>query len=61
MTYVMWVSENPKEGGQYLKAYDPDGCNGLGKIAVTNDVREAQRFKGLSERSRLSSWCRFVM
>jgi hypothetical protein len=49
MTYVMRVSESPEEDGQYLKAYDPDGCDGFGKIVVTNDVSEAQRFKSLRE------------
>jgi hypothetical protein len=49
MVYVMRVSASPDENWQYLKAYDPNGCTGLGKIDVTNNVTEAQRFNSLSE------------
>jgi hypothetical protein len=49
MAYVMRVSESPDENWQYLRAYDPDGCNGFGKIEVTRNRSEAQQFNSLSE------------
>jgi hypothetical protein len=49
MAYVMRVSASPEERWQSLKAYDPDGCNGFGKIVVTDNLQEAQRFNSLSE------------
>lgn len=41
--------------GQYLRAYDPDGCEGAGKMHWTSDIEEAKKFQTASEAISLYS------
>ena len=40
---------NGPHNGMYLKSYDPDYRNGLGRVVVTDDPREAQHFDNMIE------------